>query len=74
MSRLGNPLVNEVMIPLGEKDFWNRQPPAHDKQFAHYVAHPELADLLPVLYPGVFPNLAGSTRRASPARTWRRSC
>jgi uncharacterized protein DUF4331 len=58
VSRLGNPLVNEVLIPLGKKDFWNTQHPVHDKQFAHYVAHPELARLLPVLYPGVFPNLA----------------
>jgi len=59
VSRLGNPLVNEVLIPIGKKDFWNTQHPVHDKQFAHYVAHPELAGLLPVLYPGVFPNLAG---------------
>jgi len=58
VSRLANPLVNEVIIPLGKKDFWNTQQPAHDKQFAQYVAHPELAALLPVLYPGVFPNLA----------------
>ena len=58
VSRLGNPLVNEVLIPIGKKDFWNTQHPAHDKQFAHYVAHPELAGLLPVLYPGVFPHLA----------------
>jgi Domain of unknown function (DUF4331) len=58
VSRLGNPLVNEVLIPIGKKDIWNAQHPVHDKQFAHYVAHPELAGLLPVLYPGVFPNLA----------------
>jgi Domain of unknown function (DUF4331) len=58
VSRLGNPLVNEVLIPLGKKDFWNTQPPDGDKQFASYVAHPELAGLLPALYPGVFPNLA----------------
>jgi hypothetical protein len=58
VSRLGNPLVNEVLIPIGKKDFWNTQHPVHDKQFAHYVAHPELAGLLPVLYPGVFPNLS----------------
>jgi Domain of unknown function (DUF4331) len=58
VSRLGNPLVNEVLIPLGRKDQWNAQPPADDKQFASYVAHPELAGLLPALYPGVFPNLA----------------
>jgi hypothetical protein len=58
ISRLGNPLVNEVLIPLGKKDYWNTQRPANDKQFAGYVAKPELAGLLPVLYPGVFPNLA----------------
>src|SRR5258706_523989 len=58
VSRLGNPLVNEVLIPIGKKDFWNTQHPVHDKQFAHFVAHPELGGLLPVLYPGVFPNLA----------------
>ena len=58
VSRLGNPLINEVIIALGDKDRWNTLPPAGDKQFAHYYAHPELAGLLPVLYPGVFPNLA----------------
>ena len=58
VSRLGNPLVNEVVIPMGKKDFWNSQAPASDGQFAPYFANPELAGLLPVLYPGVFPNLA----------------
>jgi hypothetical protein len=58
VSRLGNPLVNEVLIPLGKKDYWNTQAPVNDKQFDIYVANPELGGLLPVLYPGVFPNLA----------------
>jgi len=58
VSRLGNPLINEVLIPLGQKDYWNTQPPSFDKQFASRVTHPELAGLLPALYPGVFPNLA----------------
>ena len=58
VSRLGNPLVNEVLIPMGKKDFWNTQPPAHDKQFVSYVARPGLSELLPDLYPGVFPHLA----------------
>jgi Domain of unknown function (DUF4331) len=66
VSRLGNPLVNEVLIALDDKDFWNRQPPAHDKQFTHYVVHPELANLLPVLYPGVFPNLAKLDKSGKP--------
>ncbi len=58
VSRLGNPLVNEVLIPMGKKDYWNSVPAQDDSQFAEYVAHPELAKLLPVLYPGVFPHLA----------------
>ena len=58
VSRLGNPLFNEVIVPLGKKDEWNASDPEHDKDFVSYVQHPELASLLPVLYPGVFPNLA----------------
>jgi hypothetical protein len=57
VSRLGNPLVNEVINPIGKKDLWNTLPPTDDKLFASYVAHPELAALLPGLYPGVFPQL-----------------
>jgi hypothetical protein len=59
VSRLGNPLFNEVIVPMGEKDLWNALAPADDKQFLKYVQHPELAGLLNVLYPGVFPKLAG---------------
>ena len=58
VSRLGNPLFNEVITPMAEKDRWNAESPADDERFAKYVADPELARLLPVLYPGVFPNLA----------------
>jgi hypothetical protein len=58
VSRLGNPLFNEVIVPMGDKDRWNALPPIADSQFKKYVATPELAGLLPVLYPGVFPNLA----------------
>lgn len=58
VSRLGNPLFNEVIVPMSEKDKWNAVPPTEDDDFAQYVQHPELANLLPVLYPGVFPNLA----------------
>jgi hypothetical protein len=61
ISRLGNPLINEVVIPLAKKDLWNQTPPANDSQFAPFAQFPELAKLLPVLYPGVFPNLAAYT-------------
>ena len=58
VSRLGNPLVNEVLIAMGQKDFWNSQEPGGDSQFASFYTNPQLGQLLPVLYPGVFPNLA----------------
>jgi uncharacterized protein DUF4331 len=61
VSRLGNPLFNEVIVPMGKKDLWNSLDPSADSQFVSYVQHPELAGLLPVLYPGVFPNLAKLT-------------
>jgi len=66
ISRLGNPLVNEVLIPQGQKDFWNTQAPHGDSQFAKYVTSPELASRLPGLYPGVFPNLAGIVKSKKP--------
>ncbi len=66
VSRLGNPLINEVIIALGDKDRWNHLEPAGDKQFAHYYANPELAALLPALYPGVFPNLAALVTSGKP--------
>ncbi len=58
VSRLGNPLFNEVLVPMSRKDSFNNSTPWGDSQFAGGVARPELAGLLPVLYPGVFPNLA----------------
>ncbi len=58
VSRLGNPLVNEVVIPMAQKDLFNSLPPSEDKRFAEFVEQPELAALLPALYPGAFDNLA----------------
>lgn len=62
VSRLGNPLFNEVIVPMAEKDAWNSAPPANDAKYTKYVNKPELAGLLPALYPGVFPNLAAYTK------------
>lgn len=53
VSRLGMPLVNEVVIPLGRKDRFNASSPEADAQFGSFVSDPELARLIPVLYPGV---------------------
>src|SRR2546421_6020375 len=50
VSRLGNPLVNEVVIPTGLKDLWNRVTPAQDKQFVSYYKTPILAAVINKLY------------------------
>jgi hypothetical protein len=75
LSRLGNPLVNELLIAISDKDYWNTQPPTSDgSTFFTFFADPKLASMLPGLYPSVFPNLEaynrahrGTTTR-SPAR------
>lgn len=50
VSRLGNPLVNEVVVPLAYKDLWNASKPANDAQFAGGVTDPEVPKLLHAIY------------------------
>ena len=51
VSRLGNPLINEVVIPVGKKDYWNASSPRNDSQFLANYRSPELASLVNLLYP-----------------------
>ena len=53
VSRLGNPLVNEVVIPTNRKDEWNRLSPAHEQRFEQYYRTPILAAVINKLYPNV---------------------
>ena len=78
VSRLGEPLVNEVLIPLGQKDYWNSQEPEDDAQFESDYTSPELAGVINLLYgapPGGHPGGAlmpvDTTGRDRPRR---RSC
>ena len=50
VSRLGSPLVNEVVIPLAMKDRFNSSRPTGDAQFLSFVTDPELARLLNLLF------------------------
>jgi hypothetical protein len=83
VSRLGNPLVNELLIGIGDKDRWNLERPTADgSTFFKYFANPLLAQLLPALYTAnvkasgstLFPHLAAynaahtGTTKAKPAR------
>lgn len=62
VSRLGMPLVNEIVIGLKDKDSFNASEPRNDAQFAAYVTNPTLPALLEILFgsagvqaPSVFP-------------------
>src|SRR5712692_5684699 len=50
VSRLGAPLVNEVVVPVGAKDLWNSSQPKDDGQFLGGVTDPEAARLLHAIY------------------------
>jgi hypothetical protein len=59
VSRLGSPLVNEVVIGLKDKNLFNGSMPANDSQFLDYVTNPTLPELLQALFgvqaPDLFP-------------------
>jgi Domain of unknown function (DUF4331) len=51
VSRLGNPLINEVIVPIGKKDKFNATSPANDaKNFGRFALNPEPARLLNALF------------------------
>src|SRR5439155_7886103 len=61
IARLGIPLVNEVLVPIGVKDFFNSTQPKDDaKNAAGFLKDPELAKLLHLLYKLTVPG-AGRT-------------
>ena len=51
MSRLANPLVNEVVIPLGKKDRWNASDPRGRRAVRGEYTEPEVTALENLLYP-----------------------
>ncbi|MBA3501395.1 MAG: DUF4331 domain-containing protein [Myxococcota bacterium] len=52
ISRLANPLINEVIIGLKDKDRFNSSEPRDDGQFADYVTHPSLPEIVELLLGG----------------------
>ena len=61
VSRLGSPLVNEVVVPVGLKDYFNASKPKDDAQFLPAVQDPELPHLLHAVYGTDVPDSDGST-------------
>ncbi len=52
IQRMGNPLINEVLIGTGDKDLWSMTQPVNDSQFAHYALDPLLPRALNAAYSG----------------------
>jgi hypothetical protein len=50
VSRLGSPLVNEVVVPVGSKDLFNSSEPSGDSQFLDRVQNPEVPRLIEAIY------------------------
>ncbi len=59
VSRLGSPLVNEVVVPVSLKDYFNSTKPADDAQFLGAVQDPELPHLLNAIYGTDIPDSDG---------------
>jgi hypothetical protein len=51
VSRLGMPLVNELVIGLDDKDRFNSSRPSGDASFLDYVTHPTLPAIVESLFP-----------------------
>lgn len=50
VNRMGNPLFNEVLVALRDKDNYNRTNPTGDAQFAKYALNPEIAVLVNAVF------------------------
>jgi hypothetical protein len=50
VQRLGNPLVNELLIGTGSKDYWSMSEPENDSQFAAFDLDPLLARVFNAVY------------------------
>jgi hypothetical protein len=50
IQRMGNPLINELIIGTGSKDFWSMSEPVNDSQFASFDLDPLLARVLNAVY------------------------
>lgn len=50
VQRMGNPLINELIIGTGSKDYWSMSQPVNDSQFANFDLDPLLARVLNAIY------------------------
>ena len=66
VNRLGNPLFNEVLVAVADKDNYNRDTPENDAKYAKYALNPEVAFLINFV---VFGDKTGQAPLAATNRT-----
>ncbi len=64
INRLGNPLFNEVLVALRDKDKYNRASPTADAAFATYAENSELANLINLVYGTSIPTIGRTDLRS----------
>lgn len=55
IQRMGNPLINELLIGIADKDKFSMSEPKNDAQFSNYLLDPLLARVINALYGGAVP-------------------
>src|SRR5438105_5123088 len=55
VQRLGNPLINELIIGIGSKDYWSMSQPVDDSQFASFDLDPPFVSIVDALYAVLVP-------------------
>lgn len=52
VQRMGNPLINELVIGIGSKDRWSMDQPKNDSQFANFFLDPPIVHVVEAVYGG----------------------
>jgi len=52
VQRMGNPLINELLVGIGSKDRFSMDQPANDSQFADFFLDPPIVHIVEALYAG----------------------
>ena len=73
VQRLANPLINELLVGIGTKDFWSRSDPADDGQFAETLLNPVFPQAVEAIYNDLLPSAnfdraRGAAHRPAAAR------
>lgn len=55
VQRMGNPLINELIIGIGSKDYWSMSQPVNDSQFAGFDLNPPFVTVVDALYQALLP-------------------